>query len=145
MNNAHKQLLRQNYERAVEDYRKALLTQWEVDTPTRWVADEIGGTLDVDGETFIGLEEIIICVLQGVTREEYDEWLDYTTEAIEFGFDRPNLKSWIAGCPRVDEETFARLRAMRRNLDDTVELERQKMSGDYKQRVMRKIQKDLNI
>ena len=50
MNRAHIKLLKENYEKACNDYVRALLTLWGVDCKLGyWIGDEAGGVYDCDG------------------------------------------------------------------------------------------------
>lgn len=117
--------LREQWEKACNDYMKELLRVWELDTfYAYWVGEDVGGVLDYDGAFSISMEEIIFCVENDVTEEQYEEWQNYICDAAEFGFSTPNLKSWMKGCPRTPTEVFARLRAMKKDLSDAVEEEK---------------------
>lgn len=87
-----------------------------------WAADDPTGVFCYDDWFYISLTDIVYCIENGVTYEEYDEWTSYCTEAAEWGFTTPKLDAWHTGCPRVPEETFATLRARREQLDDLVEI-----------------------
>ena len=117
--------LREQWEKACNDYMKELLRVWELDTfYAYWVGGDVGGVLDYDGAFSISMEEIIFCVENDVTEEQYEEWQNYICDAAEFGFSTPNLKSWMKGCPRTPPEVFDRLRAMKKDLADAVEEEK---------------------
>jgi hypothetical protein len=117
--------LREQWEKACNDYMKELLRVWELDAfYAYWVGGDVGGVLDYDGVFSISIEEIIFCVENDVTEDQYEEWQNYNCDAAEFGFSTPNLKSWMKGCPRTPPEVFARLRAMKKDLADAVEEEK---------------------
>lgn len=117
--------LREQWEKACNDYMKELLRVWELDTfYAYWVGEDVGGVLDYDGAFSISMEEIIFCVENDVTEDQYEEWQNYICDAAEFGFSTPNLKSWMKGCPRTPPEVFARLRSMKKDLADVVEEEK---------------------
>lgn len=117
--------LREQWEKACNDYMKELLRVWELDTfYAYWVGEDVGGVLDYDGAFSISMEEIIFCVENDVTEDQYEEWQNYICDAAEFGFSTPNLKSWMKGCPRTPPEVFARLRSMKKDLADAVEEEK---------------------
>lgn len=121
----NKTQLREQWEKACNDYMKELLRVWELDTfYAYWVGEDVGGVLDYDGAFSISMEEIIFCVENDVTEDQYEEWQNYNCDAAEFGFSTPNLKSWMKGCPRTPTEVFARLRAMKKDLADAVEEEK---------------------
>jgi hypothetical protein len=78
------------------------------------------------------MDDIIYCVEHDVTEKQYMEWQDYNSEAYEFGFDTPNLKSWMRGCPRVSHEAFERLRKLKAELNDAIKEERERVKNERK-------------
>lgn len=123
--------LKPNFEAAVDDYVNALLYMWsdyDKEDPTfspaygYWVGDDKSGVYCYEDWFYISLTDIIYCVENKVSHDEYQEWQDYCVEAAEFGFDTPNLKSWHKGCPRVPQETFEKLRGYKSQLSDLVEI-----------------------
>lgn len=123
--------LKQDFERAVDAYVDALLYMWsdyDNDDPSftpiygYWVGDDKSGVYCHGDDTFINLSDIILCVEKEVSYNDYREWVDYCTQAHEFGFDEPNLRSWLNGCPRVPQETFDKLQNMKENLESLVEV-----------------------
>lgn len=125
---AKKAKLRKDYEQACNGYLCELLNMWELDAHYGyWIAEEIGGVYDYGGGMFtIGMYDIIYCVEHDIGREQYIEWQEYCCDASEFGFDMPNLKSWIMGCPRTSQEVFKKLREMKKILDDAIKAEKEK-------------------
>ena len=102
---------------------------WECDSYYGyWVADEVGGVYDyAGGDWTMTMDDIIYCVEHDVTCEQFQEWQEYIVAAHEFGFDTPNLKSWMMGCPRTPQAVFDRLRGMKAELDKAVEEEKQRI------------------
>jgi hypothetical protein len=125
---AVKQQLREDWEKACNGFLVELLRMWELDGHYGyWIGEDVGGVYDYGGELCIGMDDIIYCVEHDVTEEEYREWSDYCVEASEFGFDTPNLRSWIKGCPRTSKETFDHLRSLKKDLADAVEEEKKRI------------------
>lgn len=126
-----KALLRQDYEKAVNGYLNELLRMWELDAHYGyWIGDEVGGLYDYgDGSFDINIQDIIYCVENDVTREQYDEWQEYICDAAEFNFPMPNLRSWMRGCPRTPPEAFEKLRKLKQDLNDAVEEEKKKVNN----------------
>lgn len=117
-----KEKLKKQYEAACQAYLAELLKMWELDSYYGyWIGDEVGGVYDYDGGFSINMEDIIYCVENDVTEQQYYEWQEYIVDASEFGFDIPNLKSWMHGCPRVSQETFDKLRTMKQELNKEIE------------------------
>ena len=123
--------LRKDFEKAVDAYVDALLYMWsdyDMDDPAftpnygYWVGDDKSGVYCYGDDTFINLSDIILCVEENVSYERYTEWIDYCSQAHEFGFDEPNLRSWLNGCPHVPQETFDKLQNMKENLESLIEV-----------------------
>ena len=126
--NSVKRMLKEQYEKACNGYLVELLRMWELDAYYGyWIGEEIGGVYDYGGGMFtIGMNDIIYCVEHDIGREQYMEWQDYLCDAAEFGFDTPNLKSWMMGCPRTTPEVFEKLRKMKAELNDAIKAEKEK-------------------
>ena len=126
---AVKRQLKEQWKQACHGFLTELLRIWELDAHYGyWIGDETGSMYDYgDGMFTISMDDIIYCVLGDITREQYMEWQEYVYEAAEYGFDTPNLRSWIRGCPRTSPETFDNLRALKADLDKAVEEEKQRM------------------
>lgn len=126
-----KQMLKKQWRKACNGYLVELLRMWELDAYYGyWIAEEIGGVYDYGGSFTIGMDDIIYSVEHDVTQQQYMEWQDYICDAAEFGFDQPNLKSWMKGCPRTPAETFRRLRELRANLDDAIKEEQDRVKNE---------------
>ena len=123
-----KAMLREQWEKACNGYLVELLRMWELDAYYGyWIGEEIGGVYDYGGGMFtIGMNDIIYCVEHDIGREQYMEWQEYCCDAAEFGFDMPNLKSWMMGCPRTSPEVFEKLRKMKAELNEAIKAEKEK-------------------
>ena len=123
-----KAMLREHWEKACNGYLVELLRMWELDAYYGyWIGEEIGGVYDYgDGMFTIGMNDIIYCVEHDIGREQYIEWQEYCCDAAEFGFDTPNLKSWMMGCPRTQPEVFEKLRKMKAELNEAIKAEKEK-------------------
>ena len=126
---AVKQQLKEQWRKAVRGYQAALLNMWELDAHYGyWIGDEEGGVYDYgDGMFTIGIDNMIYCVDCDITREQYEEWQQYICDASEFGFDTPNLRSFVRGCPRTPAETFQHLRELKATLNDAIRDEKERM------------------
>ena len=95
--------LRRNFEKAVGDYLAAFCEQFEIDPKDGWwVLDEIGTNLYCFGDiNAIGLSDMIYCVENGVTYDEFMKWTDYNVDCLEFNLPNINLKSWHMGAPGI--------------------------------------------
>ena len=129
---AVKRNLREQWLKAVRGYLCELLNMWELDSYYGyWIGDEIGGVYDYGGGMFtIGMDDIIYCVEHDIGREQYIEWQEYCCDAAEFGFDTPNLRSFVRGCPRTSAETFKHLREIKTMLNDAIQDEKNRVKND---------------
>jgi hypothetical protein len=84
-----------------------------------WVANCVGDVTCV-GDIFVGMQTIIADIEMDAPEDEFIKWYDYNLVANEFGFTTPNFESWLRGCPRVSDETFNKLQALKNNLDDAI-------------------------
>ena len=124
MNNAHIKLLKENYEKACNEYVRALLTLWDVDYKCGyWVGDDVGGVYDVDGWITISMQEIIYCVENNVTSKEVSEWQDYFIKCHEYNLSAMSLNAWHKGAQRHD---FTKLDAAKKALEDEIKNEKKK-------------------
>lgn len=124
MDKAHIKLLKENYEKACNDYVRALLVLWDVDYKCGyWIGDEVGGVYDVDGWITIGMQDIVYCVENNVTSKEVEEWQDYYIKCHDYNLPTMNLNAWHKGAPRHD---FTKLDAAKKNLDEAIKNEKNK-------------------
>lgn len=125
---AKKAKLRKDYEQACNGFLVELLRMWELDAHYGyWIGDDVGGVYDYgDGMFIINMDDIIYCVLADVTHKQYMEWQEYICDADEFEFYKPNLKSWMMGCPRTPPEVFEKLRKMKAELNEAIKAEKDK-------------------
>ena len=128
---AVKRQLKEQWKQACNGYLCELLNMWELDSYYGyWIAEEIGGVYDYGGSFTIGMDDIIYCVEHDVTQQQYMEWQDYICDAAEFGFDTPNLRSWMRGCPRTSAETFKHLREIKAMLNEAIEEEKKRFNNE---------------
>lgn len=119
MNKDNIKLLKENYEKACNEYVKALLAIWDLSLPNGyWIGDEVGGIYDIDGWITIGMQEIIYCVENNVTSKEVEEWQDYYIKCYDYNLPTMNLNAWHKGAPRYD---FTRLDSLKDALNKTIE------------------------
>lgn len=122
MNKAHKELLKKNYEKACEDYVKAMLESFEIDRhDCWWIGDEVGGVFQVGDMLSLNMQEIVYIVENDIAYDDCVDWQDYNLCANEFNLNMLNLKSWHMGAPRVPQETFDRLRKMKKDIENLCE------------------------
>ena len=129
---AVKRQLKDQWKQACNGYLCELLRMWEIDSYYGyWIAEETGTVYDYgDGMLSIGMDDIIYCVEHDVTQQQYMEWQDYIFDAAEFGFDTPNLRSFVRGCPRTSAETFEHLREIKAMLNKAIEEEKERVNNE---------------
>ena len=126
-----KRTLRENYAMVCNGYLAELLRMWELDAHYGyWVGNEVGDFYCY-GETHnLSMENIIYIVENDIEEYEVLAWEDYCLDAHEFGFDIPNMRSWHMGCPRTEQAVFAKLRALKADLDKAVEEEKERVKNE---------------
>ena len=125
MNKAHIKLLKENYEKACNDYVRALLTLWNLNgCYGSWIGEDVGCVYDYgDGMFTINMQDVVYCVENGVTEQEYEEMLEYCIKCSEYNLPTMNLNAWHKGAPRHD---FTKLDAAKKALEDEIENEKNK-------------------
>lgn len=125
MNKAHIKLLKENYEKACNDYVAALLNLWDLDGYYGyWIGGEVGCVYDYgDGIFTISMCDIIYCVENGVTEKEYEEMLEYCIKCHEYNLPMININAWHKGAPRYD---FTKLDAAKKAFDEAINNEKNK-------------------
>ena len=122
-----KQMLKVNYDAACNAYLDALLKMWELDACYGFWNSDKPGTIYHYGDTHnLSMEDIQYIVDNDIAESEVFQWEDYLLDAMEFGFNLPNLDAWHHGCPRTPQEVFERLRGLKKDLAEAVEEEKQK-------------------
>ena len=126
-----KEALMVQWLKAVQGYLCALLEAWELSSYYGyWIGGEIGSLYDYGGSFTITMDNIIYCVEHDVTHDQYMEWQEYCCDAAEFNFTTPNLRSWMAGCPRTPEATFENLRALKAELNNAIDEENERVKNE---------------
>ena len=122
-----KQKLKEQWKQACNGYLVELLRMWDLDAHYGyWVGDEEGTTYCY-GETHnLSMEDIIYIVEADIEEDEVLAWEDYCLDAHEFGFDIPNLRSWMKECPRTPKEVFEKLRKMKQDLNEAINEEKER-------------------
>ena len=92
-----------------------------------WVANCVGDVTCV-GDIFVGMQTIIADIEMDAPEDEFIKWYDYNLVAHEFGFTTPNFESWLKGCPRVSQESFDKLEAIKKDLEDAIKEEKARLS-----------------
>lgn len=91
-----------------------------------WVGGEVGSTICINEEFYLGMDEIILMLNKDVSWNEFLRWWDYNLDAHFLNLNALNLRSWLNGCPRLSQEQIDELKKMRKDLDDIVETYKKK-------------------
>ena len=91
-----------------------------------WVANCVGDVTCV-GDIFVGMQTIIADIEMDAPEEEFLKWYGYNLVANEFGFTTPNFDHWLRGCPRVPQESFDKLEALKKDLEDAIKEEKERL------------------
>lgn len=119
MNKAHKELLKKNFENAVNAYVDAFLDLFKIGKSyTWWIRDRIGTDLFCFAEHVISLDEMIYCVENDVRYDEFLEYEEYNVKCLDYNLNTMNLESWHMGAPRHD---FTKLDALKKDLENAIE------------------------
>lgn len=125
-----KESLKKGYDKACNDYVIALAKMWDIHSGGNfWVGDEVGGTFCFD-DLFINMNDIVFCVDNDVSIEEYEEWQNYCVWASDFNITSPNFESFYKGCPIVPEDEMRMLSNRKRELEMLIEETKDKVSNN---------------
>lgn len=70
-----------------------------------------------------GKEKELEWLLYKMLRADIEEWIDYNVDVATFGIQYINLKSWLAGAPRVSKERLEQLKALKREFEEACKQE----------------------
>lgn len=110
-------VLRENFDIAVTAYEKVLCERWEIGDGY-WVSGDKSAVFCFFDTDCLSLSDLVYAVDNNISYEEYAAWRVYNENASEFGMYSINLPSWHKGCPRTSDETFERLRKLKKDFDD---------------------------
>lgn len=96
------------------------------DAKESWAGGKVG-EITLVGDFYVNMTTIIVDIEENAKESDFYEWYDYCLDAHEFDFTTPNYESWLRGCPRTDESTFAKLREIKRNLEDCIKSEKTRL------------------
>lgn len=116
--------LRKDYESACNNYLYQLLSDWGYDYSANigwWVGDDVGGIYCLEDDIFIRIDDIVYCVDNNISKDDYTYYTDYTTRCNNFGLETMNLNSFIKGAPRISDESFETLEQLKLDLENAIE------------------------
>ena len=122
-----KKTLLKNYECACNNIIMELLKEWELDSGYGyWIGGIVGGLYDYDGYITIDMVDAVYCIKNNISRDTYNEYVDYNVRCIQNNMTTMNLNSYIKGAPRVTEETFNKIEVLKKGIQDIIEEEKSK-------------------
>ena len=101
--------IKKQFHNTAELYRIELCKLWGIGyEDTYWIANDVGGCLDVQAYFVLDMDEIRYIVDNRISYETVNEWTDYNVavSAIKDNLHEINLRSWCDGCPHVDASKF---------------------------------------
>lgn len=125
-----KETAKEYFEKGCNEYLRLFCEKHDFDyedAKDSWVANCVGDITCV-GDFFVDMQTIITDIEMDAPEEEFLKWYDYNLVADEFGFTTPNFESWLRGCPRVSEETFKKLQGLKKDLNDAIKDEKERLS-----------------
>lgn len=125
-----KELARAHFIKGCNEYLRVFCEKHDFDfdeAKDSWVGGSIG-EITMCGDYYVAMSTIIADIEMDAPEEEFVKWYDYNLVANEFGFTTPNFESWLKGCPRVSEETFKKLQALKDDLDDAIKEEKAQLN-----------------
>ena len=129
--------LKQNLEKAVDAYVNALFELWagpDKGEPCYskehgwWIGGDFTGVYCYDDVYCISLPDLVYVVENAIDVDIYLEWQHYCTEAAEFGFATPTLRSWHNGCPRLSQSDFDEIHRQKRELNELINQTKHKLN-----------------
>ena len=125
-----KQQAREYFVKGCNEYLRLFCEKHDFDyeeAKDSWVANCVGDVTCV-GDIFVGMQTIITDIEMDAPEEEFLKWYGYNLVANEFGFTTPNFDHWLRGCPRVPQESFDKLEALKKDLEDAIKEEKERIS-----------------
>lgn len=122
-----KKTLLKNYECACNNIIMELLKEWELDSGYGyWIGGIVGGIYDYDGYITIDMVDAVYCIKNNISRDTYNEYVDYNVRCIQNNLTTMNLNSYIKGAPRVTKETFDKIEELKKEIQAITEEEKSK-------------------
>lgn len=124
-----KQQAREYFVKGCNEYLRLFCEKHDFDyeeAKDSWVANCVGDVTCV-GDIFVGMQTIITDIEMDAPEDEFLKWYGYNLVANEFGFTTPNFDHWLRGCPRVPQESFNKLEALKKDLEDAIKEEKERL------------------
>lgn len=121
MNKAHIKLLKENYEKACNEYLKAFCSTYELQyEKDAWAAGDVG-TIALIGDYYIDFQDMMYMLNNNRAFDEWLRWYDYCLDASDLGLDTPKFTSWCKGCPRLTKEQIQDIKEKRQELKELID------------------------
>lgn len=109
------------YQDACNDVVRLFADKYDVCvSQSDWVAGEIGGTICVNDEFYLPMDEIILMLTRNVEWSEFLRYWDYNMDAYYLGINTIKMKAWIDGAPRLNNEQIENLKERKAELDGLI-------------------------
>ena len=120
-------MLRQNFEKAVDDYLTAFLKQVDWDRfYGYWIAHDCTGFYAYGDQHFISIADIIYSVDNNVTNKELVECEEYNVWATNNGQSTISLASWHKGYHGVPKDGREKIDKLRMELNELIKETKEK-------------------
>ncbi len=108
INTKLKNKLHKRFNKIIEEYTNKFLEQFNLDSENCWwVGNRIGLDLFCFNDIYtIDLSDMIYCIEENVSYDEFIEHEDYCTKCNEYNFPIMNLQSWHKDAPRISKDFF---------------------------------------
>lgn len=126
-----KEKAKEYFEKGCNEYLRLFCEKHDYDyedAKDSWVGGSVG-EITVCGDYYVDMQTIITDIEMAAPEEEFLKWYDYNLVANELGFTTPNFDHWLRGCPRVPQETFDKLKYLKKDLEDTIKVENERLSN----------------
>lgn len=126
-----KETAREYFEKGCNEYLRLFCEKHDFDfedAKESWVGGQTVGVVCC-GDYFIDIRDIITDIDKDAPNDEYEKWYAYTLDAHNLGLTTPNYESWLKGCPRSSQEDIERLFKLRREFEDAVNTEKDRIKN----------------
>lgn len=108
MNDAHRYLLAEQFNKAVEEYVRAFCVKHRWPFVFDWVGGKVGETLVIE-DCFVDFSDIKTDIDNNFPEEMFGKWYDYSLRLHELGCEKNiNYYSYAKGAPRPYSEAHLR-------------------------------------
>lgn len=104
--------LKSEYTAVVRKYCEVFAEKHELgEEPFDWVAEDIGGVINFGDNYYFNFDDIRTDIDRDAPIDEIFSWYNHCMRlhTISEDIPTPNYRSWLSGCPRLDEDQIQRL------------------------------------